>query len=240
MHLNLLRHVSVNYPQRRGYDMNCIILAAGEATRNPNKGVLPIADGRIAIESSLDFWARLGGDPAKVYIVVGPDAIVLRVLVMRGWKTIKYVTQPEPNGVVSALGHASVALGKHNYDPSLILFCDNVYESCHISDYNDHASVRRVDDPAQQLDAYDEAFMSWVKREIATDDDKRFLGWMILCRSHLRTCEQSDEHNLRHQSLISYMNAWGLPAIEYDDGLVTDIGTIESYKDYVDSIVRSK
>lgn len=104
-----------------------LILAAGDATRMPNKAILPIKRDLIAIESSINLL-RLSCIK-DVYIVIKPGSIIPSILPKRfsGHQTFKYIYQPDAHGYFSAIWTALQAINFDDNTAMCVTCCDNVY-----------------------------------------------------------------------------------------------------------------
>ena len=78
-----------------------IVLAGGEATRLPNKPLLPMIDGQPVIRSSIDLFKRSN---IEEIITVVPPASPIPAVIKEGGFTI----QPKPTGVPHEIGRAHV------------------------------------------------------------------------------------------------------------------------------------
>jgi len=201
--------------------MRCgIVLAAGEATRLPNKPLLPLRNGRPAITSAIDFCrrARCG----RVVIVVGPNSAVPLVLQTLEPSGLNYAVQREPDGVRDAITCAANFVE----DLALITFCDNVYDErdCgpEVGETAPLVSVRWRH-PAQ-LDWYDFQKMRWQERESGSER-WCLAGWYLLGREHI-------EVGLSSQlTSVEYLNMIKARARQVK-GSWHEVGTAESYLDY--------
>ncbi len=189
-----------------------VILAAGKATRLPNKPLLPIAGRKIAIESALEFCqARCSG----TVIVDSPNKIVTDVCHTRGW-VFDTVVQPQPLGVPDAIATAEMFYSEETY---LITFCDNIYpqqENVIIG----HASTRLLD--RKQLDGCMNGH--WVSRAYNPPD--KLAGWYVLN-------SQQAQCGLPYESSIDFLNRCCVVPKLCDDNDWFDVGTIESYREYL-------
>jgi hypothetical protein len=158
-------------------------LAAGEATRLPNKPLLPIHDGRIVIESALRFLQPLVDN---IVVVVQPDSLVQKVLISRGWD-LTYAMQPSALGTPDALSRAAPYVKGY----AIITFSDNIYDMDEVGELDGSvavpnarpvASVRDVPKAYEkELDAWRRrgaGDSDWVPREMRKQGDKSFAGWI--------------------------------------------------------------
>ncbi len=215
-----------------------VILAAGKATRLPNKALLPIADGKIAIESAIAFCNRVA---QTTLVVVDPARIIEEVLRRRGHRNLKFVVQPEPFGVTDAIARGAAAA--ENRELILVTFCDNVYDpEENVSAISNYASVRSVDSP--QLDQWSQGKKKWIPRLTNDDEDDgnwnrgeigqnpKFAGWMILQHSVA-------ELGVPEENVLSFMNRHNVKPKEANHKLRWwDIGTVQSYKQYLSTSIN--
>ena len=189
-----------------------IMLAAGKATRLPNKALLPVKDG-IAIESGLRFLTRNCDD---VVVVESPNMVISNVLDMRGWD-FDSIIQAEPTGPQNAIQDVVDCL---EYPRYLVAFCDNIYteNEFHNVDVGNYASVRECDN--DELDGYEDG--QWISRE--NNPGLKFGGWLCF--------ESWGTGGHMGNSMLGCMNANGFqPVIRHEPWW--DIGTIKSYKEYL-------
>ena len=108
-----------------------IILAAGDATRMPNKHLLPIKQDLFAIESSIRLLTSSCIN--DIIIVIREDSLLPKILPQRfaGWPRFKYVVQGKD--VKKSYFHAvwTAIMGSRLHDDSnasvCITCCDNIY-----------------------------------------------------------------------------------------------------------------
>ena len=193
-----------------------LMLAAGEATRMPNKPFLPIdADGTTAIGTGIAF---LGRWCEHTCVVTRANSLVKPVLGMLGYEAI-YVEQIYP-GVTGAIASA-VAVG--DWNEVLVAFCDNVYSPKEqiARDRNSWPTVSVRERASAQLDGWDGS--QWVSRNVITR--RKIAGWLLLDIEDIMTARS-------HNSLVKFLNA--INAKPHECSLPWhDIGTEESYLDYI-------
>jgi len=191
-----------------------IVLAAGEATRFPNKLLLPIAHDRIVIESAINWLKAV----TKHITVVVPLGDVLReVLTARG-HDLHYVTQPVARGVPDAIQLCAGYVRDH----ALVTFGDNVYDWETVRAYETYGTVRKYEHDAD-MDGWCGPY-GWVERG-HPDKTLTFAGHMLLSRWQM---EQADET----QSTVRFMNEIKL-CHELSESRWYDLGTPERYLRYV-------
>jgi len=104
-----------------------ILLAGGNATRLPNKPLLPQWDCRPVCFSGMDYLIRHKVD--SITVVVPPESVIVDIIdqAYRG-HSIQYVYQPEARGVGHALNCVGDNLGGiDDLFPALIVMGDNIY-----------------------------------------------------------------------------------------------------------------
>ena len=194
---------------------SAVILAAGSATRLPNKVVLPLKGGYILVESAIQFALAAGVDSDDLVIVCRPDSPLRRILESRGWD-FRCVYQPEPLGVTDAISRGSHCV---DTDP-LILFGDNLYdlkagELLQTRSVLMHASTSITDMP--ELDGW--GGTAWVSRESAPRH--KFLGWIAPPLEAARKASGG---------LLQWMNGTNLRPFGQD--VARDLGTEMAYDLY--------
>lgn len=202
-----------------------IVLAAGNATRMPNKQLLPLTNGEIAIESSINFLRRSGCD--QVVCVLSPTGdVILEVLRNRKWDIsadgIVPILQPRPTGAIDAIQRCLAFTNKS----VLVTFCDNVYDEKERFELwgnpNMHASVRKSKN--QDLDTWNPRTDTWGGRnELLT---WKFGGWLYIPD---RKVLEDDYHG---DELIDFMREHKCRGLKCDESW-HDIGTIKSYREYL-------
>lgn len=198
--------------------MQAIVLAAGEASRLPNKPLLPIAYGKVAIESALEFAVRCtGADPI---VVDSPARVVSDVLAMRGW-TITTVVQPEPLGVPDAISRGAAAIVDVDL---LVLFCDNIYDTCK-PNVQRGVSTLMLDNDA--LDGWDH---KWIPR--CRGRKQRIAGYYMLNRDEAMLGTPGE-------SSVDFLNRIGAKPVPLRCESWHDIGTVISYKEYINAVHKS-
>lgn len=200
-----------------------IVLAAGKASRLPNKALLPINDTMISIESAVQFCRR--NHCEKIAVVVNSTGVIDAVMNSRGHHDLIYIVQPELYGVPDAISRGSIIADSPG--SCLITYCDNIYcESEEVSTaYMMHASVRKSDN--DDLDVY-HRITKWTNRKENKDPNSlKFLGWILLSKSVAGSGTVS-------MSTLDLLNDNGVkPKIM--NYMCYDIGTVDSYLNYIES-----
>jgi len=203
--------------------MHGILLAAGAATRLPNKALMPIGDGKIAIESGLSLLAYNGCHP--ITIVVGPHSHIPSILEMRGWRLpLSFAVQSSPTGCMDAIRAANP---KKRF---CVAFCDNVYDYTERIPDEPCVSVRQVDN--SQLDWWDpsaEGGRGRWKARPKPASALAFAGWAVMGPGMLQY----------GGPLVSVFNACGVKATLRADSSWRDIGTSEQYQFYLEDKIRA-
>lgn len=116
-----------------------ILLAGGNATRLPNKVLLPQRDGRPVCFAGLDYLLRHGADP--VHVVVPPSSVVVDVIAEHyPDANLNFIYQPEARGVGDAINLVSARDGL-----AMITMADNIYPPSEVvPSAGPYAVVRRV------------------------------------------------------------------------------------------------
>lgn len=204
-----------------------IVLAAGEATRLPNKVLLPIANKSIAIESSMAFMIQSG---CKEIIVVENDTqLVSRVLRMRRW-SFKSVLQKIPEGVPQAIKLSAYSCPEGS---TMIVSCaDNIYESFAKADdsypFPNCAMTRLYN--SSDLDYWNPDTNRWHTRDVKDEDRHMLLGHLVLQRNDVM---KSSVYNETLVDLLNDVKAMPISMTSY----CRDIGSAKEYAEYLDSIV---
>ena len=180
----------------------CVILAAGDATRMPNKMMLATPSGKPVIESSVALACRSGFVPT---IVIKPRSVVQQYIGMRA----RYVTQETATGVIDAIKLAYT--GGDLY----VLAGDNIYPDMELMrrDYS-FAQVRRVMN--DQLDGW--VPRRWVSRR--SSPEFKYAGYCFLKEPIKWGFDLIETFNLNDVRPIS------VPS----DGW-SDVGTEDTYKE---------
>lgn len=210
-----------------------IVLAAGEASRLPNKPLLPIGDDTIAIESALLFCTDAHVD--RTYVVQNVTRVVERVLEMRGHEELEFLTQPAAYGVSDAISRVPTHAG----DAVLVTFCDNVYPAGDLPRLKDYLDTPEVDNVAsvrtveggEELDAWDEQGEKWVDRTQAKKSWPRLAGWYVL------TADAAASGRVNEES-VEYLNRVGARGIILPTRDWCDIGTPEAYSKFLEKGVK--
>lgn len=191
-----------------------VVLAAGEAKRLPNKALLPIENGQLAIESAINFCKASGCD--EIVVVVDCNYLVPLVLQKRG-HCLRYTVQPRAVGVCDAINRAAALL-----DPNgkmLVSFCDNIYREVETAWHNPRPTACIREAPNGHLDGWDGE--KWVERNVKTKF--KLAGWL---RMPYATAINFDG------SLVDQLNEHRFKA-EVSSVRWHDIGTVDSYRRYL-------
>lgn len=186
-----------------------IVLAAGEATRLPNKILLPIPDRKIAIESSILF-AR-GSYCDEIIIVHNGEELLPKILKARGHgNNLKYVSQLRPDGVCAAIARGA---NSATLSEAVILFADNIYPHWEVAQWDKHpiASVRGV---TGDLDGWDGS--RWLHRQGAL----KLAGWVTLPTAVAKLAEGP---------FVDFLNGISCEPLLRKAENWHDIGTLDSY-----------
>lgn len=211
-----------------------IMLAAGEATRLPNKALLPQKGTGIIIESGLNMLKRSGCD--EIIVVIAPNSMLPTVLESRA-VFVKYVWQSQDRpGVIGALREGFAKVGD-KHDEVIVTFCDNVFTRAEVVppfNYSyEHtkrsiASVRMLADE-DQLDWYDVTTGKWMARSYpGVKPRATFAGWLGL--DH----ETAKSDLSKYNTLIDFMNGASIKPHRVDKPWA-DCGTEHSYLKYLGS-----
>lgn len=204
-----------------------IVLAAGEATRMPNKLLLPDLMGGIVLQSAVRFCeARCD----TVIIVVPPSSTIMCVLKALGHNGLLDIVQPEPKGVVEALQRCGTLTREKEV---LITFGDNLYDprervESYGASYRTFDKLRDSVASFAQLDVFNRRLQKWQYREESVVDfPDRFGGWIYLRPTDL---QRLDATMHTHQLLNSYASPLK-PGLR--EAFWMDVGTPEAYDRYV-------
>jgi NDP-sugar pyrophosphorylase family protein len=206
-----------------------VILAAGEATRLPNKALLPTRrDGELVVESALGLLLRSAC--SRVLIVVRARSILPVVLKRRRRYGCSYVNQPSTPlhaGVGGAIRAAASDCDED--DQMLITFCDNIFDEteCVPSGLpGPLASVRQVlTQRCRQLDGHRDG--RWTPREDLRDEDPRLAGWYLLPADRVRSSSAATTGG------IDLLNELGASAYVVQGHEWHDVGTEDTYEEYM-------
>lgn len=207
-----------------------IVLAGGDATRLPNKALLPTRHGGVIIESGLKLLRR--SNASDVVVVQAPNRLIERVLHMKGWTDLSFTEQAGANGVANAIRVGFAALPEEVHTAAVV-FCDNIYHNCEAVPFtmaNDApvVSTRRVAYPAcASLDWWDSTREQWAYRDTSTQDKDCIAGWYVMTREHAAQARDDE-------SSVMFLNRIGARPVKMNEGW-WDVGTVESYLDYVTS-----
>lgn len=198
-----------------------VVLAAGLATRMPNKALLPLKNGRPAITSSIDLLLRSKID--DVVVVIPENSVVPDVLdAVYGCLSPSFVVQSGALGYPNAVGHA--LRDREPADVVVVTCCDNVYsndETVLLTELTNVACTRRV--PywrASQLAKWS-ALHAWTK-----DGPSRvcFAGYAVFYGLSVDQCH--------YTTTVDMLNALRVEPLPQLLGDWYDIGTVETYTAY--------
>lgn len=224
-------HTPKTPPRRLG-----VVLAGGQATRLPNKPLLPIGNARLLIESAIDFAA----EHCDQVVVVQPGNPAIEYALRCVWRSyagpgynaeVVFATQHSPRGVPDAI-RAGYEYAKGEWDRVLVTFCDNMYDDFSGPDgftrdeKLSYASVVVIDDENErsQLDAYDDG--QWCHRASPQrPDTPRFAGWLDLTVEAVQ--------GLQVEELMGWMNYHDVVGVVMPRGGWADLGTLDSYCAYL-------
>lgn len=217
-----------------------VILAAGEATRMPNKCLLPLSRGetnswvimdsaRLFVERSL---LRMKSDETEKLLVVTPRSTLnLWALRSTQFNTWRYVNQPRGRGVVDAVMRAAMTAREGML---LVAFGDNVYPSSEVCEslHAPGATVRSVDQTkypwAKELDAYMTYEKKWVGRP-GPAKSLSLAGWAVFHVEYLMNLEEEPK------TLVDLLNTLNIQPREYSANGWCDCGTEEGYMTYLET-----
>jgi hypothetical protein len=192
-----------------------IILAAGKATRLPDKPLLPRPGGGLLIDYSFDLCQAALCE--EIRIIVSPDSVLPFVLGDR--PRTKYVVQEKP-GV-----HGAIVSGmaRGPADRYLVTFCDNAYdpvsESYTVRDCRPNCASTRLFKPGLDLTSREpDGF--WA-RGGASSSTAYFAGWLLLRNGLI---EQAD-------TFEAWLNVNSIAPVFTPDNGWLDAGTLASYKE---------
>jgi len=200
-----------------------IVLAGGEATRLPNKPLLPLVSGKPAITSSIDLCLRSGAKTTVV--VVPPQSVIPMVLKSHGYDNLIYALQRVPVGVVNAIRLGIEAVS--GVDRFIVSFCDNVFPDDEVVPdlaADAYASIR--EQPGAQAIHLDRFLAGiWVDRKNPHLEAQCLAGWYVLPRRWPMEATST----LSSVEFLNTMKAQGV--VMPKDGWY-DIGTVDSYYAY--------
>lgn len=208
-----------------------VMLAAGEASRLPNKPLLPTRDrNSIVIESGLRLLSASGC--GRLVVVERKDSLLRHVLHRRRW-LCEHLTQTN-NGVVGAILQAADICSDE--DELIVTFCDNIHpHGSRVPLWKSEgrrASVRQVSNA--QLDVWSDDMGKWADRSQKKEGDWSFAGWLAVPATALRDAQED-------VSMVSLLNYLEFDPVQLNDGTAWhgtawhDVGTVESYEEYIKS-----
>jgi len=203
-----------------------IVLAAGDATRLPNKPLLPLKNRKPAITSGIDLLIRSGIE--HIIVIVPPKSAIPYVLFeLYDQRPFCIIEQHQALGVPLAISHIlpEVEFGKD--DTAIITYCDNVYgDTFQLGDMplrrRAHTVIAVSDsNKAKYLSKYSDG--KWLTR----DHHELYCvaGNMILDKKAIEMCH----HFTTTEQLLNYFEA---QPIYIEDKGWWDIGTPSTYAAY--------
>lgn len=209
-----------------------VILAAGEATRLPNKPLLPLRGGKILIESALDFLRPCD----EIVVVVREGSVLPLVGLMRGWRgTISFVPQ-QGQDVGSAIRSGVQLLD--DGDQVVVAFADNLYG------HEDRVVLQQV-----CARAHMNIMRFATVRQPAVELTSQLDYW---CTTTYKWCVRGGIHGSKEWALAGFLCAQAvifkqfgdtmcgsLNRLDFRPEMITcavgwrDLGTVESYREYL-------
>ena len=184
-----------------------LLLAAGEASRMPNKPLLPQANGQLVIESGLHF---LNHNCDDITVVENGTRIISKALTISGW-SLQYKVQDDATGVMDA-----IRCGVQGMTGEVVIaFCDNIYDFEERVPDRYCASIRKVEG---ELDGYTD---KWVYRD--ENPTWKLAGWY---RVPVGFVDDTKD-------VLDWLNKWRIEAHAMF-GKWYDVGTVKSYGRYLD------
>jgi len=201
-----------------------IVLAGGNATRLPNKPLLPLHNGKPAITSGIDLLLRSG--ITTVDIVIAPNSPIPDILRKYYELNFRFIEQKDALGVPLAISQI-LPFDFQTWDKFVVVFCDNVYGKDYLIQTNDERrghTIMKLDDgiKAKSLSRYINGL--WTQGNFGPSTSC-LAGWMILNLKML-----SAAHH--YSNTIDFLNGTKAKPIKIEDPDWWDIGTLETYTDY--------
>ena len=202
-----------------------IVLAGGNATRLPNKPLLPLHNGKPAVTSGIDLLLRSG--ITVIDIVVTPNSPIPSILRKYYELNFRFIEQRGALGVPLAISQVLPMSAPQTYDKFIIVYCDNVYGSKQripLHPWVGHSTIEIIDEiKAGALSRYSDGF--WREGYCEDDCSTCIAGWMCLDLSSLILAHH-------YQTTIEFLNVIKAKPIPIIDSSWWDIGTLETYTDY--------
>jgi len=200
-----------------------IVLAGGQATRLPNKPLLPLKNGKPVITSGIDLLLR--SDINDIRVIVPPDSVIPSILdYAYSSARLKYVVQHTALGVPIAISQMLPDNLFDFEDKIVVVYCDNVYgHNVKITDVKriGHTVIEITDlIKSKSLSRYFRG--RWMDVQ---EGNSCVAGWMVLDRDAIQWAHH-------YQSTIDFLNHVEAEPIHIDDDSWWDIGTVEAYKEY--------
>lgn len=208
-----------------------VILAAGNATRLPNKLLLPTRDYRPLILSSVEYLRTK--KVREIRVVVAPNNAVELFLerYYRGKHNIRCLTQADPKGVIDAIMH-----GIQQDDPGeekVVIVCgDNIYPPHEIIPREKPPFVvaRRVPpNRAKHLVRWEPRFESWMRTGTPCRDPLCLTTPWVFTVEQMRSVEL---HRLGLDRMEDLLNFCCLRPTEVPHNGWWDIGTYDMFMEY--------
>lgn len=237
-----------------------IVLAAGEATRNPNKLLLPMPHmgqeigqnlAPPAVCAAVSFVLRAGASNGAVVLREGGAVDLYDKVMQQANKSVAYQTG---QGVVDAIccglraldsGGVDGALAK--CDDVLVCFGDNAYDVREAQEVKllgcGHggavASIRDLPN-SEHLDYWNANLGRWHSREMYKyPDESCFAGWLLLGRDVAKSMLNSPaQYAPNMPALLNYLK---VQPLQMDSKyLWHDVGTPEGYLAYLQDVIARK
>lgn len=191
-----------------------IVLAGGDATRLPNKALLPLRNGLPMITSAIELCVRNNCTGAPL-MIVRPDSLILSVL--HTWQyNVCYREQIEPRGLIDAIRIATRSCVPG--EEYLITFCDNYYDRNELIPATAKPPCVAVRDVKEGHG-----------KDLGTYRGKTIAGWLLLDQSSLRTVSDC----CLNTKLEDWLETMDAQSIEMSSNLEWwDLGTKETYQNY--------
>jgi hypothetical protein len=199
------------------------VLAGGDATRLPNKALLPLRNGLPMITSAIELCVRNNCTGAPL-VIVRPDSLILSIL--HTWQYgVRYREQKEPRGLIDAILVATRSFGpqlqllfREGNEEFLITFCDNYYDCNELIPVTAKPPCVAVRDVKKGHG-----------KDLGTYRGKTIAGWLLLNRASLQLVSDC----CPQMKLEDWLEAMDAQPIEMPSNLEWwDLGTKETYKNY--------